>query len=164
MIFKQSVLKEEKWKLAIMIFSVVFPCVLIVMLSFINRDEIKYVLTFMLFFCLPIIMLILLFGTYHLEWYCVFDDRIEVRTVYGIKNSVYFNKVSRVEEVMINLTTRGMEKAFYIFDDGRKNNNNFFNINSCYNKKRYNLRIYKTKELEEYIKNTVKIEINIGKS
>ena len=45
----------------------------------------------------------------------------------------------------------GMEKEFYILNDGRKNNKNFANINSCYNKKKFNLRIYKTPELEKFI-------------
>ena len=59
------------------------------------------------------------------------------RYIYGKKNSVYFNNVSSVEKVKINLTTRGMEKEFYIFNDGRKNNANIFNINSCYNNKKF---------------------------
>lgn len=46
-----------------------------------------------------------------------------------------------------------MEKTFYIFNDGRKNNNNILDVNSCYNSKKYNLRIYKTAELENYILN-----------
>ena len=37
-----------------------------------------------------------------------------------------------------------MKKKFYIFNDGRKKNRNIFNEESCYNKKRNNLIIYKT--------------------
>ena len=69
------------------------------------------------------------------------------------KNSVYFDNVIFVEELQINLSSRGMEKTFYIFNDGRKNNNNILDVNSCYNSKKYNLRIYKTAELENYILN-----------
>jgi hypothetical protein len=49
-----------------------------------------------------------------------------------------------------------------MFNDGRKNNGNAFDLNSCYNKKRYNLRIYKTREFESFIKNTLKIALVIN--
>ncbi len=109
---------------------------------------------------LPILILMILIGFKNLEWYCIYDDHIEVRNIYGMKNSVYFNNVSNVEKVEINLTTRGMKKVFYIFIDGRKNNNNIFNINSCYNNKKFDLRIYETDKLENYIINTLKFKVN----
>ena len=65
-----------------------------------------------------------------------------------------------VEDIEINLTTRGMKRRFLIFNDGRKNNSNFFDLNSCYNNKKFNLRIYKTNELENYIINTLKYKVN----
>ena len=87
----------------------------------------------------------------NLEWYCIFNDRIEVRCPFGKKNVVYYNNILFVEEVGISLTTRGEDKPFYVFNDGRKNNGNIFNVNSCYNKRKYNVRIYKTSMLENYI-------------
>ena len=106
------------------------------------------------------LILTILIGFKYLEWYCIYDDHIEVRNIYGKKNSVFFNNVSSVEEIEINLTTRGMKKVFYIFNDGRKNNGNIFDVNSCYNNKKFNLKIYKTEKLENYIKNILKFKVN----
>ena len=85
---------------------------------------------------------------------------LKLETFMAKKNSVFFNNVSSVEEVEINLTNRGMKKMFYIFNDGRKNNSHIFNINSCYNNKKFNLKIYKTNKLENYIINTLKFKVN----
>ena len=62
-----------------------------------------------------------------MEWYCIYDDHIEVRNIYGKINSVFYNNVSSVEEVEIYLY-RGTKKKFYIFNDGRKNNGNIFDF------------------------------------
>ena len=94
-----------------------------------------------------------------LEWYLVYVDKIEARWILGVKNVVYFENVLFVEETKIPLTNRGMYKTFFIFNDGRKNNGNILDCNSCYNHKRYNLRIYATTELEEYIATTLLLKI-----
>ena len=162
MIFKQNVLKEEKIKFGIVMSAVTVPYIaLIIVLGFLYRSEWMFLVVLTLIF-LPIWLLMLLIGFKNIERFCIYDDHIDVRTIYGIKNSVYYDNVSFVEEVGISLTARGTKKTFYIFNDGRKNNRNAFDLNSCYNKKRYNLRIYKTKELESFIKNTLKIVVVIN--
>ncbi len=155
MIFKQKVLKEEKIKLGIIISCVVIPYVAIAIINFINQYNFRMFITIFLIALLPILIIILLIGFKNLEWYIVYNNKIEVRNIYGIKNIVFYDSVLFIEELEINLTTRGMNKKFYIFNDGRKNNNSIFNINSCYNNKKFNLRIYKTKELENYINNNL---------
>lgn len=160
MIFKQKVLKEEKIKFVIVIACVTILYVFISIISLIKNYEVKFLILLFLVISLPIFLLLILIGLKYLEWYYIYDDHIEVRNIYGVKNTVYFNNVSLIEEVEINLTTRGMKKTFYIFNDGRKNNNNILEINSCYNNKKFNLRIYKTDMLENYIKNTLKIKLN----
>lgn len=155
MIFKQKVLKEEKVKFGIIISCVVIPYVSIAIINFINQYNFRMFLTIILIALLPILIIILLIGFKNLEWYYVYNNKIEVRTIYGIKNIVFYNNVLFIEELEINLSTRGMKKIFYVFNDGRKNNNNIFNINSCYNNKKLNLRIYKTIELENYINNNL---------
>lgn len=155
MIFKQKVLKEEKIKLGIIISCVVIPYVAITIINFINQYNFRMFITIFLIALFPILIIILLIGFKNLEWYIVYNNKIEVRNIYGIKNIVFYDSVLFIEELEINLTTRGMNKKFYIFNDGRKNNNSIFNINSCYNNKKFNLRIYKTKELENYINNNL---------
>lgn len=120
-----------------------------------------FLVTFLIIIILPILLLIIFIGINNLEWYYIYNDHIEARNLYGIKNTVFYDNVSFIEEVKINLTTRGMKKEFYIFNDGRKNNNNIFDNNSCYNTKKLNFRIYKTKELEKYIVNILKFNINV---
>ena len=161
MIFKQNVLKEEILKILIVVIGGgLIPYIALIIISLIREENPEFVLLFFSIIFIPILILMILMGFIYLEWYCIYDDHIEVRNIYGKKNSVFFNNVSSVEEIEINLTTRGMKKMFYIFNDGRKNNSNIFNINSCYNNKKFNLKIYKTNKLENYIINTLKFKVN----
>lgn len=159
MIFKQSVLKEEKIKFFIVIIGVIAIYIAILVIGLITEEDPKLMVFGLSIIFIPILITMILIGFKYLEWYYIYDDHIEVRNIYGKKNSVFFNNVSSVEEIEINLTTRGMEKVFYIFNDGRKNNRNIFNINSCYNNKKFNLRIYKTNELENYIIDMLKFKV-----
>ena len=160
MIFKQNVLKEEIIKFLIGVMGVLTVYIAIIIIGLITEENPKLLLFVSSIIFFPILILMILIGFKYLEWYCIYDDHIEVRNIYGKKNSVFFNNVYSVEEVEINLTNRGMKKTFYIFNDGRKNNSNIFNINSCYNNKKFNLKIYKTNKLENYIINTLKFKVN----
>ena len=159
MVFKQGVCKEEKVKfwlpLAIMLS---LPLALAVILLVQGEDILQVLIVFSLLF-LPFILGSLVLGLDSQERFNVYTDRIEVKSVFRRKNVVYYKEVEYIEEVEILLTSRGMPKQFYIFHDGRKDNGNLLDLNSCYNKKKYNLRIYKTPELENYITNTLCIEI-----
>lgn len=160
MIFKQNVLKEEIIKFLIVVIGVITIYISIIVIGFITEENPELLLFSSSIIFIPILISMILIGFKYLEWYCIYDDHIEVRNIYGKKNSVFFNNVSSVEEIEINLITRGMKKVFYIFNDGRKNNGNIFNINSCYNNKKFNLKIYKTNKLENYIINTLKFKVN----
>lgn len=160
MIFRQKVSKEEKLKFAIQNLGVLIPYAAIAILCLMQKTESRLFVTFILVFGLPIFLTILILGLVNLEWYDVYKDRIEARCVFGVKNVVLLKDVIFIEETVIYLTTRGMKKEFYIFNDGRKNNNNRFGENSCYNKRKYNLRVYKTNKLERFITNNTKIVIN----
>lgn len=160
-VFRQRISEEEKWKfisIPIVFCAVWLPLVLV---GIIRDGEMGLVLTATVIIFTPILLLGALPGLYYLEWFCVYSDRIEARTVYGIKNIVYFRDVQFVEELQIKLTTRGVSRAFYIFHDGRQcyNNQAVLPHNSCYNKKKYSFRIRKTPELENYIRNTLCFEI-----
>lgn len=159
MIFKQGILKEEKIKFGIITCSITVIYIIIIILSLINKTELKLLTTYLIIFAIPVYLLLILIEMKNMEWYYIYKDRIEARNIFGVKNIVYYNNISFVEEWVINLTTRGMGKTFYIFNDGRKNNNNIFDINSCYNNKKFNLKIYKTDKLEEYIKSILEISI-----
>lgn len=159
MIFKQGILKEEKIKFAIVLACALIPLTALIILGLLNNDNIRLLMTFALIFYFPIFLLSVFWGAINLEWFYVYDDRIEVKYIFGDKNIVYYDEILFVEELKINLTNRGMEKEFYIFNDGRKNNNNILGVNSCYNKKKFNLRIYKTAKLENYIISNIKSKI-----
>ena len=160
MIFKQNVLKEEIIKFLIVVIGDLAIYIAIIIIGLITEENPKLLLFSLSIIFIPILILMILIGFKYLEWYCIYDDHIEVRNIYGKKNSVFFNNVSSVEEVEINLTSRGTKKSFYIFNDGRKNNGNIFDFNSCYNNKKFNLKIYKTEKLENYIKNILKFKVN----
>ena len=160
MIFKQKILKEEKMK-----FYIVFACLftlisLFLIFCFAIKESFELIFMVISIIIFPLFTIFFLIQLNYFEWFYIFSDRIEVRCPYGLKNKVYFKNIVLIEEVSINLTSRGMKKQFYIINDGRKNNSNFFNINSCYNKKKFNLRIYKTEQLKKYIEKTLLLEIN----
>ena len=159
MIFKQNVLKEEIIYFLILVICVLTPYILIIVIGIIREENLEFMLFILSIMFIPILILTILIGFKYLEWYCIYDDHIEVRNIYGKKNSVFYNNVSSVEEVEIYLY-RGTKKTFYIFNDGRKNNGNIFDFNSCYNNKKFNLKIYKTDKLENYIKNILKFKVN----
>ena len=102
--------------------------------------------------CFPVLACFLI--SLEFEWFYIFDDRIEARYLLGVKNQVFFSDVLSIEEAVIYLTVHGNnKKQFYFFNDGRKNNNHFLDQNTSRNQKKYNLRIYKTPQLEEFVKN-----------
>ena len=159
MIFKQKILKEQKIGFFAEVF--IFTAILV---AFLVLTQNVYPLDFptlllIIFVYLIVLVPLLLIPLRDMEWYYVYKDRIEVRNVFGLRNTVYFKQVSFVEETDIMISMGG-PKTFYIFNDGRKNNRNIYNINSCYNNKKFNLRIYKTNELENYIINTLKYKVN----
>ena len=101
MVFKQGVLKEEKFKFfSGLILGGLFPYIVIVILGLVDSAPvdsapIEFILIFSLLF-FPIILLAILIGMNYLEWYYIFDDRIEVRCPYGIKNSVCYDCYSPI--------------------------------------------------------------------
>lgn len=160
MIFKQSDLKELRFSQLIVPFTISFLAYIGVEIWIgLNVEnmatETCIILSILLF---PVCLFFLIGGIASLEWYHIYNDRIEVRYVFGRKNIVYFDKVLFVEETELALS-RAVYKTFYIFHDGRKNNNNFLDITSCANKKKYNLKIYKTDRLEHFIKNELNLTV-----
>ncbi len=160
MIFKQGILKEEKIKFLSSIIAVLIIPLAILIIILINKDNLKLFIIFSLIFVFSILIILILLGLKNLEWFHIYEDKIEARCLFGIKNIVYFKDVLFVQELKINLTSRGTPKYFLVFNDGRKNNDSFFDLNSCYNKKKCNFRIYKTPEIENYVINVLKLKVN----
>lgn len=160
MIFKQGILKEEKIKFLSSIIAVLIIPLAILIIILINKDNLKLFIIFSLIFVFSILIILILLGLKNLEWFHIYEDKIEARCLFGIKNIVYFKDVLFVQELKINLTSRGTSKYFLVFNDGRKNNDSFFDLNSCYNKKKNNFRIYKTPEIENYVINVLKLKVN----
>jgi hypothetical protein len=106
----------------------------------------------------PLFLFLILMGLNCLEWYDVYEDRIEAKCIWGRKNIVYYHEVQFVELAMIGIA-RGIQKPFYIFNDGRKNNSSILDINTPGNKKKFNLRIHYSPEMENHILNTLGMQI-----
>lgn len=155
MIFKQHPSKEELLKffiyLAIMI---ALPLLLLIIVLIREIDAINAYLVLLAIY-MPLLTIAILVQLRYLEWYIAYEDRIEVRNIYGIKKVVYVKDIKSVKEEKIAMTSRGMYRTFYIFDDGRKDG--VLECNSCYNKKKYNLRVYKTKEFEIFVSDRIAI-------
>ena len=52
------------------------------------------------------------------EWFYIYEDRIEARSVFGIRNVVYFCDVISIQEKVLRLN--GLLVAYYFFKDNRK--------------------------------------------
>ena len=160
MVFKQGVLRFRKimyWLFVPMISSPLLVFILFELLISHNIERVNDGLMLLTLF-FPLYLFIFLLGLSCMEWFRIYEDRIEAVCVYGKKNTVYFKDVLYVEELKIN-ETRYAFYLYYIFYDGRKNNKSRLDINSCFNKKKFNFRIYKTDKLEDYITNVLKLEI-----
>jgi hypothetical protein len=95
------------------------------------------------------------------ETFYIYDDHIDVRGIFRIKNSVYYDKVSYVEEAELVYDLKSwMYCKYYIFHDGRKRDSKE-GENYRFNERKLSLRIYKTEKLEDYIKNTLKLPIKV---
>lgn len=155
MIFKQHPSKEELLKffiyLAIMI---ALPLLLLIIVLIREIDAINAYLVLLAIY-MPFLTIAILIQLRYLEWYIAYEDRIEVRNIYRIKNVVFVKDIKSVKEEKIAMTSRGTYRPFYIFDDGRKDG--AFDCNSCYNNKKYNLRVYKTKKFEKYVCDRIEI-------
>ncbi len=151
MLFKQKVLKEEWIKFALGNGGVLLlPCALTAYGLIVQRN--MHALLLLLLFS-PLFLAVCLFSASYLEWFHIYDDRIEARSIFGIKNVVYFRDVEYVEVLEIALSAKGAYIPFFMFHDGRDNNHNFVDasLNSCYNKRKRNLRMPKTEKMEAFL-------------
>lgn len=153
MIFKQGVSKGEWFKLILGHICVLVPYTILVVACMMRAESIQTIGLFLLVCFAPLYLILCVISLRYLEWYHIYDTKIEARGIFGIKNTVYFDQVTSVEEVEICLTTRGMKRIFYIFRDGRQDYGSaVIARNSCYNKKRFTFRVHKTRTLEAFLK------------
>ena len=99
MVFKQGVLKEEKIKFLIGYICTLFPLIFLDFL--IGNESYEYKFTLFIVIFVPIHLITLALSLDALEWYYVYNDRIEFITLYGKINVVYFEKVIFIEKVKI---------------------------------------------------------------
>ena len=146
--FRQKVMKEQLIKFALVLgVELTFPCLLSIISLVRGDDDIVGMLVFWVLFS-SILIAITLIGLYYLEHFEIYDDKIVVKTIYGIKSQVMLANVLSVEEKKINLIGRGeLLRDFYVLNDGRNDRAS----NGCYNGKKYNVRIYKTPELTAFL-------------
>ena len=86
MIFKQNVLKEEIIYFLILVICVLTPYISIIVIGLIREENPKFMLFILSIMFMPLLILTILIGFKYLEWYCIYEDRIEVRNIYGEKN------------------------------------------------------------------------------
>ncbi len=85
MIFKQNVLKEEIIKFLIGVIGVLAIYIAIIVIGLTTEENPKLLLFGLWIISFPILILMILIGFKYLEWYCIYDDHIEVRNIYGKK-------------------------------------------------------------------------------
>lgn len=84
MIFKQSILKEEKIKFLSPIIAVLIISLAILIIDIIKKDNLKLFIIFSLIFIFPILIILILLGLKNLEWFHIYEDKIEARCLFGI--------------------------------------------------------------------------------
>lgn len=150
-LFTIPILKEEKVSFILSIIGIIILPMILVVINCVKGDDIVTLGQLLLILFLPLFIVGLALGAASLEWFNVYEDRIEAVCLYKIKNTVYFKDVVFVEQTKIYVFVKGKPRDFYIFNDGRKNNNSIINTNSCHNAKKFNLRIYKNPKIDELI-------------
>ncbi len=157
---KQGPAKEEWFKFFLLTACILLPLIVSYIICLVRQEDMVVLLTFATIVYLPFVIITVLISLIYLEYFYIYDDRIEARCIYGLKNIAYFDKLLSIDVTKINLTARGAEKEFYIFRDGRADSRNILNINSCYNRRKYTLRVHKTEALEAFIhKNHLRLRI-----
>ena len=119
MVFKQGILREEKVKFFVGNLCILVPFFVLTAIFAFKSDNISGWLLFSLLTFWPLFVAALLISVHQLEWFSVYHDRIGVRNIFGLKNTVFYENVQFVEEREIPLTSRGTYKTFYVFYDGR---------------------------------------------
>ncbi len=154
-IFKQRIQRIVFWPQTIIIllfatFIIAVDIVLIVsaLETYTEHFETVLLLIFLisLLFCSPVFIVLDNF-----EWFEIYEDRIICRCIYGYKNFVLFENVTSIIEKDLFIY-KDSKKAYYIFEDGRKTNNNIIGYTTYYNKRKYSFRIYKTEELDAFLR------------
>ena len=99
------------------------------------------------------------YGLFDSERFEIYEDKIIVRNnALRIRNMVLLENVKFVEEGKLSIGGAENFVDYYILNDGRKNKRSGWQYrNGIYNKKKYNLRIYKTEELEAFLKERFEI-------
>ena len=82
MIFKQNVLKEEIIYFLILVICVLTPYISIIVIGIIREENLEFMLIILSIMFIPLLILTILIGLKYLEWYCIYDDHIEVRNIY----------------------------------------------------------------------------------
>ena len=89
-----------------------------------------------------------------IQWFLIFQNRIVVKNIFGIVNSVDFSNVKYVEQKKLPLFTKDHEVAHYVFIDGRpERKRGITQHSSTVNFKKTSVRVYITPELTSIVKN-----------
>ena len=156
---KKNVLFEYKYSVDSVLDSFVILCLFVVGIIFVIVGTVKGLIGIEVAIgSTPIFvigLIIIVVSPKDNERFIVYEDKIEVRCPYGIKNTVYFDKVSFVEETQ--LVVGKTHKTFYIFVDDRPSKRKRFN--ECFNNKKYCVRIEKTEQLSNFVINVLKLEV-----
>ena len=137
MLFKQ---KPIKGIISAIVLITMFVCIIAIAVCLIDY---RITILILLGDCfLAVIMLPMI------QWFYVYEDRIEVISIFGKVNEVYFSNVSNVIEK--DLPVFRTFVAHYVFDDNRKEKH-FFET-TYQNHHNTMVRIYVTDELRSFIK------------
>jgi hypothetical protein len=162
MLYKQGIMREEKVRFALMTGHATILYALMFSIPFWDETFVlRYALVEWLLF-LPLFLAMVLGALANLEWYHFYHDRVEVRNVYGIRSVAYYADVTFIEKRNISLSTHSKGQPFYVFHEDKKEIRLPFSeildydSDRCHNRRRINVRVYYTEELERFIQNTLK--------
>ena len=149
LLFRQRVVKDSLFVLITMlsffIIAIIFS--IIIMLFYVEKNSLDLIASCVILLLLFIIPLGLasLVAIIQTEWFLIYEDRIEAKNIFRIKNKVYYNKIIFVEEIAVKIV-RGNDCPILIINDGRKDYvKSFFKEPQICNNTKYNLRIPKSK-------------------
>ena len=147
MLFKIPTLKTKK---TILTSTVILFSALIIYFSVlaILEKDVNY-----LFMALPVVLGLVTVAWLlipHLESFEIYDEKIVVKTPFGVLNQVYFDKVTEVFEVALQDGGRYSYVKCFVFSDGRKLTKGFLPL-SADNTKNICVRVPITDELTKLL-------------
>lgn len=156
MLYKQGIMREDKIINTIgTVFSALMGVLWLSLPLLAGEKDYRVIVGWMVIW-LPVCLFLILMPLNYYEWFCFYADRVEVRCVFGIKSVAYYKDVTFIEKKKLAGNYSRCWMAYLFHEDKKEIRWRFSDIldyefSIWYNRRRRNVRVYYTEELERFI-------------